>query len=215
MRLRTTILQLAAVAGLIFGTAHGVRAQDPAWSGLYIGASAGMAALESDWRTNTGILQPGTTEHAGIFGATAGFNWQTGNWVLGIEGDWSTTDDLEVGMSNCAGGCFTKVEWLATARARAGVLVVPGTLLFVTGGGAWAEVEGFFKPAIAGLGNTETASGWTVGGGFEVKLDSDWSIKGEYLYVDLDSSSACPQCGSQNTTENELNILRAGVNYTF
>ena len=99
-------------------------------------------------------------------------------WVFGIEGDWSAMD-VEAGpMVGCNTNCVTSAEWLATVRGGVGVLVGPATLLYATAGAAWAEIKGRNNESGS---HSETASGWTWGGGFETKLNSHWSVKGEYL----------------------------------
>ncbi|TMA11229.1 MAG: porin family protein [Deltaproteobacteria bacterium] len=62
--------------------------------------------------------------------------------------------------------------------------------------------------------HTKIRTGWTVGGGLEAMISSNWSIKGEYLFVDLGNSEnykvAIPVKVDYHT-----NILRLGVNYRF
>ena len=65
---------------------------------------------------------------------------------------------------------------------------------------------------------SDTATGWVAGAGLEVKLDRSWSVKGEYLRVELDDTVACrtPACGTTNfVANNKLDILRAGINFKF
>jgi outer membrane immunogenic protein len=95
-----------------------------------------------------------------------------------------------------------KLTNFGTARARAGV-VVNDSLWYVTGGGAWGTVKDSYAytstsniatipgviPAFpAGAGNfSHNKAGWTIGGGVETRLGYNWSLKLEYLYVDLGS----------------------------
>jgi outer membrane immunogenic protein len=76
------------------------------------------------------------------------------------------------------------------------------------------------------LQTSNTAVGWTLGGGVEWKFAPAWSLKVEYLYVDLGSQSTTigyaytspgPSFTSTLTsTVNERdNIVRAGLNYKF
>ena len=73
------------------------------WSGFYIGANGGGGWGQSWWDAqSTGVNVSG-----GQVGGTAGYNWQFGNTVLGLEGDldWSNLK----GTSNSAlcPGCTT------------------------------------------------------------------------------------------------------------
>jgi outer membrane immunogenic protein len=57
------------------------------WSGFYIGANGGGGWAHSYWDANaTGMNLSGAQ-----VGGTAGYNWQAGNAVFGLEGDldWS------------------------------------------------------------------------------------------------------------------------------
>jgi outer membrane immunogenic protein len=67
------------------------------------------------------------------------------------------------------------------------------------------------------------ATGWTVGAGVEWMFAPAWSVKAEYLYVDLGSISNTigyiygpTSISSLTSTFNERdNIVRAGINYKF
>lgn len=75
----------------------------------------------------------------------------------------------------------------------------------------------------AGGANTASASGinygWTLGGGVEWALSSSWSMKAEYLYLDLGKNSATSRfvsAGDWDITYSErknLNVIRLGLNY--
>jgi outer membrane immunogenic protein len=100
-----------------------------------------------------------------------------------------------------------RLDWLATFRGRIGVLAAPQLLLYATGGLAVGQVKTNSSltttvanniPACvaANVGlcmassDTATKVGWTVGGGAVWALTSNWSVKAEYLYVDLGRSNS-------------------------
>jgi outer membrane immunogenic protein len=179
-------------------------------------------------------------------GIQAGYNWQRANVVFGIEADFNA---LDVGGAQSQSGAVPggaeglvanvatsiSTDWLLTVRARLGVAVSPTVLLYATGGLAVAEVEvanKFFDNAldVGGAANNEGASsnsdvrtGWTVGGGLEWAIDRNWSIRGEYLYVDLGSVSTRAGVGALDLTPNTLDtsvdltthVVRAAINYKF
>jgi outer membrane immunogenic protein len=67
-------------------------------------------------------------------------------------------------------------------------------------------------------------TGWTVGGGMESPLEffgmfgKNWTVKTEYLYVDLGSSSDTYSVGPAPftlTTKVQEHIVRGGINYHF
>jgi opacity protein-like surface antigen len=65
-------------------------AQAVSWQGLYVGAFAGAEEGKARWGYGTGSVDPGV---GGILGGfDLGYNWQSGPWVYGLEGDWTWTD---------------------------------------------------------------------------------------------------------------------------
>jgi len=180
------------------------------WSGFYLGINGGGGWGHSYWQANaTGIDLSGAQ-----VGGTAGYNWQFGHAVLGLEGDadWSNFK----GTSNsalCPFGCTTSDTWLSTVRGRAGY-AFGGVLPYVTGGLAVGDIRAS-TPGFAT--QSATNAGWTLGGGIEAALSQNWSAKVEYLYVDLGKFNCGVNCGGF-TTDNvsfHTNLLRAGLNYKF
>ena len=128
------------------------------WAGLYVGGHLGGSVNDD----NDGI--------AG--GGTVGFNTRAGQLVVGGEADFSTTT---------IDGSGIDIDWLWTVRGRLGLPLGNGAMPFVTAGLAIADVDA----TAGGVTESETKTGFTVGGGAEFRLSQNWSIKGEYLYVDL------------------------------
>jgi outer membrane immunogenic protein len=125
----------------------------------------------------------------------------------------------------------TQERWLVTARARLGWTGGwwgDRSLVYVTGGGAWAKIDvSEFLPgftSFTGHQESSTRSGWTVGAGYEYALGYGWSAKGEFLYVKFDdftSFTTAPFAGGgfSNVAPREVRledyIWRAGLNYKF
>jgi outer membrane immunogenic protein len=136
-----------------------------------------------------------------------------------------------------------RLDWFGTVRGRAGWTNGPG-LFYVTGGLAYGDVErsgtvngitlnpnGSTRNVFSGsMDVNSTKVGWTAGAGFEAKLTMapNWSLKGEYLYVDLgkntDSFSTFFTAGNPSSGQaalrtdystNRYNIFRLGLNYHF
>src|SRR3981081_3653507 len=77
----------AQAADLPYGSRAPLTANNPPlisrWAGPYLGANLGWA-----W----GSVENNVTKPSGFAGGVqAGFNWQTGPWVFGIEGDIQAT----------------------------------------------------------------------------------------------------------------------------
>jgi outer membrane immunogenic protein len=180
------------------------------WTGFYIGANGGGGWGHSYWDANaTGMNLSGAQ-----VGGTAGYNWQSGNAVFGLEGDldWSNLKGSAT-TTLCPFGCNTSDTWLSTVRGRAGY-AFGGVLPYVTGGLAVGDIRAGF-PGFATA--SATNAGWTVGGGIEVALPGNWSAKAEYLHVDLgrfDCGIDCGAAGTDNVSMHD-NVVRAGLNYHF
>ena len=138
-----------------------------------------------------------------MFGGQLGYNYQTGNWVWGIEGD---VDGANIRASQGVvlapiagfpgGSAFLteKQNWLASIRGRLGYTWGPG-MIYVTGGGAWTGVQAtggatLLPRAIAGSFSTSsTRSGYVVGAGYEWMIAPNWALRGEYLYYGFTSGA--------------------------
>ena len=162
------------------------------WTGFYLGVNAGYGWGEADYSGDIdGFLG----------GIQAGYNYQlSGPFVIGVEAD--------IQYSNIESSVFT-LDYFGTVRARAG-FAVDQFLLFSTAGFAYGR--GSYE--VAGLTNDKTNMGWTVGAGAEYAIDLNWSVKAEYLYVDLGQETYATVGGPIDVGLTS-NILRAGVNYRF
>jgi outer membrane immunogenic protein len=185
----------------------------------------------------------------GLFGAQLGANWRVApSWLLGGEVDWQWTRQTD---SACISDCLASgapgnllgltdtqsLSWFGTARGRFGWIAPNDSLWYVTGGAAWGHVESTLSliatPGVIAAGAPTSASfshsrvGWTVGAGTEIPLWSRWSLKAEYLYVDLGSETdaftsaadAAQRPVTTITTSSQYSIhdhiARMGLNYHF
>ncbi|HVY59925.1 MAG TPA: outer membrane protein [Xanthobacteraceae bacterium] len=164
------------------------------WYGPYLGLNLGY-----QWGSATNS-PANPSGFAGGLGA--GYNWQSGNFVYGLETDL----DLTSANDTFAGYQFSN-PWFGTARGRAG-LAMNNILFFATLGIAY----GGGRVEFSGLSESHWHFGWTAGAGMEVKLTPNWSIKAEYLYLDL-SQENYGLTGASNGFQD--NLLRFGVNYHF
>ena len=185
------------------------------WTGFYLGINGGYGFGKSDWSgtATSGSLSP----HGALTGATFGYNWQTGSWVLGAEADsdagWINTSTTS-GTGLCAGGtgCDTHNTWLGTARARVGY-AWDRWMPYVTAGGAFGTIK--MSPNSGGS-EIDTRLGWTAGAGVEYGYSRAWSLKLEYLYTDLGTATcSASTCGVDTDVSYEANLVRAGLNYRF
>ncbi len=233
------------------------------WTGFYIGVNAGgiwpsgsreASLFDPNAGIDGGFLNAGFpgglgSQSAGfIGGGQAGYNWQTGAFVLGIETDFDGTTLSKsfnnVGAPFGGGSPFpgdflsvngkTSLSWLGTTRGRVGFVATPDNRLMVyaTGGVAYGGGSTNFsafdnKTGSFWTGNpSSTRVGWTIGGGVEYAVTNNITIKGEYLYADLGSSSFnsignafalanFPGVAVSGKINYNASIFRAGVNYKF
>jgi outer membrane immunogenic protein len=180
-------------------------------------------------------------------GGQVGYNWQNGNFVYGLEADLDaasakssvTVPDARIFPPSGLQSPFTinaarQLDWVGTLRGRVGVTFGTPLLLYVTGGLAYGEHEvgigindpGGVPPAVLSNQTSTWSAGWTVGAGGEWMFAPHWSLKAEYLYVDLGNVSstinyaytniAGPQTSSLTATVHDRdNIVRGGINYHF
>jgi len=188
------------------------------WTGFYAGLNGGYAWGHSDWNNPAaGNVSFNTKKY--LMGGTFGYNWQTGNFVLGIEGDvdasWVDGSTAGAIAGPCSGaGCTTKNSWLATGRGRVGY-AVDRFLPYITGGAAIGNIKATSQN---GGSVDKTNFGWTAGAGVEWAFFTNWTMKAEYLYADLGKvTCAAATCGGGADSEitYKTNIVRLGVNYRF
>lgn len=174
-------------------------------------------------------------------GLQLGYNWQTNNTVFGIEGDFGymglrASQSATALYPCCAPTGFTvsstaKTDWLMTLRPRVG-FTSNNWLMYVTGGLAIGQVKGDFNFTDTFAAATESASvsktkvGWALGAGVEYGMAGPWSLKLEYLHVDLGSVSGTstnlatgatlwPASVFTHSVKVTDDIVRVGLNYKF
>jgi outer membrane immunogenic protein len=177
-------------------------------------------------------------------GAQVGYNWQFGGiWLIGAEADFdgasakNSTAAIFPGSAAIVPFATTfngQLSWLSTVRGRFGLVAADQFLVYATGGLAYGQTKigsAFICPGCAPPTSTEpstanqtsnTSVGWTAGAGFEWLVAPNWSIKAEYLYVDLGNRNSTitytypanisTLTSSVRETEN---IVRAGINWHF
>lgn len=164
------------------------------WTGPYIGVQAGGGSGTSSQHYSKGRNTGNFGVRGGLAGLTLGYNQQYGPWVVGAEADFAG-NWLNGNKTSRIGGydiqLSTQVPWFATLRPRLGYAY--GNLLpYITGGLALGNVRPFTYTEpnhIPITDSVETKLGWTAGTGLELALAPAWSIKAEYLYLNLDDRS--------------------------
>src|ERR1700716_43351 len=126
------------------------------WVGPYLGANLGYAC---------GSVDNNPTKPSGfVGGAQGGYNWQTGPWVFGVEGDIEVT-----GAEDTFAPWKFSNPWFGTLRGRAGY-ALNNILFYGTGGLAFGEL----RATTFGLSESNTNLGWTLGVGAGMGLAPSW-----------------------------------------
>jgi outer membrane immunogenic protein len=219
---------------LMFGTGFG--GAPPSTSFKSSGAIGGLQ-LGYNWQLNRNWL----------VGVETDFDWSA------IKGSGSNTGIIPAAIPFTA-SADEQIKWLGTVRARLGFLPTHTLLTYVTGGFAYGRIQQSASyannSATTGFGSTSgtlgfqcdaattcfagsssrTATGWTVGGGFEYALGANVSFKAEYLYVNLSGAAvtetastfatglfpaAAPATFNANSSRTVVNVARVGLNYRF
>jgi outer membrane immunogenic protein len=206
------------------------------WTGLYLGVSAGAAFQSHSDTYGYGIffdpVQNTATTTGFIGGGQIGYNFQSGAFVYGVEGDFSgltgKTHTRGLAAPFLAGGNYTgQISWLATARGRVGV-AIGDTMPYFTAGVAFTRVN-HLNAAPPGndpngtYSDTSVRTGLVLGGGIEHMITRNWTVKFEGLWVDAGEKivgANVPSFGSSpgaKTTKfsDHVIIARAGLNYKF
>ena len=212
------------------------------WSGCYVGAYAGggWASNSATSRDINGYNALGDTwsykpNGSVIAGGTLGCNYTVApNWILGIEG--------EAGYMRVRGAAFdplspfipldtealTRVgDWYGVVAGRLGYSWA-NWLLYGKAGVAFANVEYGVNDTNPAGGNTiftrksNTQAALAIGGGLEYGLTKNWTVKGEYLYVDFRASDTT--CGAAtvgggtfcwSNSFRGVHTAKLGINYFF
>jgi len=153
------------------------------WTGFYIGVNGGGGWGKESWLDNdVGIadLKP----QGGVVGGQLGFRYQVNQFVFGLEGsaDWAS-------LSNTiSGGGYTdqlKVKSLYTATGQVGLAFDRG-LVYAKGGWAGASTDAVTTlVGCCGASNSQTNTGWVVGGGLEYAVWQNITLGVEYDHFSL------------------------------
>jgi outer membrane immunogenic protein len=236
------------------------------WTGFYIGIHGGYgwarpSISDLDLKPNGNLFGEEADEalslHApklrgAVFGGHAGYNWQWGQrGVVGLEIDYSAADikstqgailDFTTLSAHSDSRTLqSKLDSLASARARVGFLVGPEFLLYGTGGAAWGHTKFTDTSIVHGVGVfsglddvfTSRASanhfGWVAGAGGEWKLwNTGMMLRVEYLHygfgsasLPFDTTSGVNGVQTKGSSFNvpigslTTDVVRGGVSYKF
>jgi outer membrane immunogenic protein len=182
------------------------------WAGFYLGAAGGYGFGSTSF--NSGFASfDNAKPKGGIYGGYAGYNWQFGNVVAGLEVDMSGANITATSFD-----FNQKTDELGSGRARIGYAVLPNLLAYGTGGVGWGHTTLTTTPNTgdAGVASSQTQIGWVAGAGLEYKLWGPVIARGEYLHYGF-GSTTFPFAGANalpNPSES-IDVVRGGLSYKF
>jgi outer membrane immunogenic protein len=184
----------------------------------------------------------------GLGGFQGGYNIQFAPaWVAGIEGDfsWTSLSDHRTitaafvpapgVLPGVTTSMTTTTQWLATIRGKLGFVGWWNTMFYVTGGGAWQDIDYSAQTTSTGPGaglttqsnfnHTTTKTGWVAGAGAEWMATTNILLRVEYLYYGIDSGTNGSALGqppaigpipfNYNWGRENIQVFRVAGSYKF
>ena len=214
MRLILGIVLATAIAGPVSAadmtTPFKAPSYAPAfsWTGTYVGANVGGVWGKFDVSPTTTDNLTGAVGAPGVMsinnssligGFQAGYNWQIGQWVLGLEQDYQFTGLKQTAAFAAPAGLFlagdsmaVKTDYLAATRAKLG-MAWDRALFYVAGGLETGEFDvtstyvarGGGSPTLGFTDANKLHFGFNVGAGIDYAVTNNVFIGVEYRYLDL------------------------------
>jgi outer membrane immunogenic protein len=210
------------------------------WTGTYVGGNLGAGWGSFGFNpvtTNnlTGVATPSgavsVSNSSVIGGAQFGYNWQTGQWVLGIEQDVQLTGLKQtVGFAGPAGffvagdSMSVKTDYLSATRAKLGI-AWDRALLYAAGGLETGEFDVSSTYVARGAGGSPLMGftdanklhfGYTIGAGIDYAVTNNVWLGVEYRYFDVGTQTYnlgafTPAGGAAQTVTNAVGLKASEV----
>lgn len=214
--------------------------EQTSWTGVYVGAQAGGLWGDQYWLfknanyfNTQGITVLGArfdfSDRSALAGGILGFNYQLGDWVLGLEGELSSVRFKTTQVSPFFETDLYTSDINETAAIKARWAYAYEKWLFnLNGGFAFANVALRLYDPIAAVNASSSRhwnNGWTLGGGIDRQFTSHWSAGLAYEYSEIqvnNTTVTCALCGSGVglgtpvvTSKLQPRTITARVSYLF
>jgi outer membrane immunogenic protein len=195
------------------------------WTGFHVGAHGGGGFTVADaanaalaTASDTYVFSGGGNLEGAVAGVHAGYDWQWGALLAGIEADASWSGMTGTGKIMTGLAVTFDATWLASVRGRLG-WAHENALFYLTGGVAWASAKGQLVSAgMLGASATHGYQGYVAGGGIEYRFAPQWSARAEYLHYELGIRhyALATADGSYSSDMNlSADVIRMGLTRSF
>jgi outer membrane immunogenic protein len=207
LRIRQACASVSVLA-LAAGTANAAglypKAQEDlkpiSWTGFVIAPYFGYETTYLKGAGSAGLSDPSGWR----VGAELDYDYQIGNFVVGIAGDafYTWYDSNGIGAKSAIS---TRLFDYETVRARLGY-AVGRWMFFGTAGAAFGELE--ISDAATGVSDRQTLTGWTAGGGAEWVWDDNFALRGEVDHMDFGSANFASLPAPNNEVGATLDLFK-------
>jgi outer membrane immunogenic protein len=226
------VFSLSALAAEQPPVAQGAAVVDGptfSWDGFYLGGELGWMQTSPKYTPGAAVLGapvvvsslPVSDKNGLTYGLLAGFNYQVGQFVFGVEGDFTGWTVGKIRSAPLVGNFITAhSNWGGSIRGRFGY-AVDRALIYMTGGAAFVSTKTTITTTGISFGDDGTLWGYTLGGGVDYAFSSNWFAGVEYRYTQYDSKFIAYPVGFQNlgivgfSRELSTNQVTARLGYKF
>lgn len=176
------------------------------WTGFYLGVNGGFGSGNAISST------PYDGSIGGIFGgAQIGYNYQLpSNLVIGVEADVQASG-LDGTISASSPRITQSLGWFGTVRGRLGY-AFDNVMPYVTGGVAFGGATR--TSSVSSSSESKGVTGYAIGAGVEMGLANNWSVKGEYQYVNF-GAVTYNNIPANPSVKLDAHTFRIGLNKRF
>src|SRR6478672_9375200 len=165
------------------------------WTGFYVGGELGWIQTTPNYTTGALLLgapfavTSGSDKNGLTYGILAGYNYQIGQLVLGVEGDFQGWTVGKIRYTAVTGDFLTAhSKWGGSIRGRLGY-AADRALFYLAGGAAFVSSKTSIPTTGISIGSDDIRVGWTVGAGIDYAFTNNWFTGVEYRYSQFESKS--------------------------
>jgi high affinity Mn2+ porin len=212
-----------AISFVVLATPY-ARARDESarpydWSGFYFGGHTGFSHGRVSSTVTNGAPPSLTNSLGGLYaGLQGGYNFVLpSRLLLGIEGDMSFAnfyvDDQITSRTTGRSLVTEQIDYIARLRGRVGY-AFGRWIVYGTGGLAYSQARLSEQPGTVRDSDEMITkrAGWSAGGGAELAIAPEWSVRLEYLHDQLGDISVMFPSGTRYQSSFHLDTLRLGLN---